>query len=253
MFDIILKRHYIVKKIMDQKYIQPKIFSYNGLDLLKYISGDKTKYLYKIDTNIMDEISKCECYIDRDYNGICQCLTMIKYLYSIGIKPIYRIMNNACNSRNLDLVKFLYGIGMNPTYSNLQYSIKCGSIELIEYLTDVCGLKIQQCHEIDSFMTHPNNDLYFIKRMYNKYNIKLTSYSIDHACKHGSLIMVKYLYSIGVPVNNMAMYDCIIQGRFEIVKFLHETCGIKFTRNHLNLIYGRKNNKDIVDYIKANI
>jgi hypothetical protein len=237
-----LKRDYIVRKILDQHDITEETFAEidDGLTLLKYIYENKESYNSMISPYIMRSASE---------SGN---LGVIKYLYSIGIQPIYDTMNTASRFGHLDIIKFLYIVGIEPTHATLERSVyeeDDPHFDIFTYLVEECDVMPKQCGMFDSLCNDDNISL--IKWLYDNHCVKPTYLGIDLACVRGRLEMVKYLCSIGVEVTNASLHRAIGSGDINMIKYLYETCGIKPSKANMKLSveHTHNNYQKIIDYM----
>jgi hypothetical protein len=239
-----LKRDYIVRKIISRHNITEETFVEidDGVILLKYIYENKESNDYTINPYIMRSASETGN------------LGIIKYLYSIGIQPIYDTMDTASRFGCLDIIKFLHIIGIEPTHTTLERSVYDEDnphLDIFTYLVKECNVMPKQCGMFDSLCNDDNIEL--IKWLYDNHCVKPTYLGIDLACGRGHLEMVKYLCGIGVEVTNASLHKAISSGNINLLKYLHEICGVKPNKANINMAseYRYNNYQEIIEYLNS--
>jgi hypothetical protein len=215
------------------------IYSYMDLDdLLILLDGERDKLDFIIQKYYSGPMSTSELIINGHLN------TLKWYAQKQNIRLTNKSMNVASKVGNLKIMKYLYSIGVKPNDNDWDNALKYAHFNIIEYLMTL-GYKVSK--NSFEYTTNMTTIRWLIV------DKKLTPYktTITRLCGNGDLETVKLFLSFGFLPNDDALECSIVGESLEMVKYLVENnIIVKLKYDHeVQVKLNKPKNKEIRDYL----
>jgi len=215
------------------------IYSYMDLDdLLILLDGERNKLDFIIQKYYSGPMSTSELITNGHLN------TLKWYAQKQNIRLTNKSMNWASKVGNLKIMKYLYSIGVKPNDNDWDNALKYAHFNIIEYLMTL-GYKVSK--NSFEYTTNMTTIRWLIV------DKKLTPYktTITRLCGNGDLETVKLFLSFGFLPNDDALECSIVGESLEMVKYLVENnIIVKLKYDHeVQVKLNKPKNKEIRDYL----
>lgn len=219
-----------------------------------YFFNEITEY-YPIKKTKFDDLPndlKHECFLFLgwiEYYDLC-----ILYNVKINIKCYPKVtIDDICNKEqeHFDIVKYLYEHGYQCTKFATEYACKHGHINILEYFEDIGKLDREAMYFACKY-----GNLDVIRWLYDSGDARYDNEGIDWLCSKGKLKCLKYIYSVDRDAGEYMKYNsspiiyACYNGRDEVVKFLF-SIGIKIDDITMSTLRSCEYHQWLVEYIES--
>jgi hypothetical protein len=186
------------------------IYSYMDLDdLLILLDGERNKLDFIIQKYYSGPMSTSELITNGHLN------TLKWYAQKQNIRLTNKSMNWASKVGNLKIMKYLYSIGVKPNDNDWDNALNYAHFDIIEYLMTL-GYKISKnSFELTTNMTT-------IKWLIHDKNLTPYKTTVTRLCGAGNLEIVRYFYFLGFLPDDKALDYSIRCEKLDMIEYLVE-------------------------------